>query len=235
MNDEPKTPPTPSVHQLLQRPAAPEAPQNDDWNRSQCSLFHAVIDGHLSETCSGKVNAMEPGSGNPHCPCEPSDPTKIDDSTRADDPLPAKPGCVEARLPSLFPCIHVSWGDSDCDCMESDDVETICVTVCNCYTNVTFADLSIQIAWVLDDDNTLVATLPDGTPSVEVIPPGPICFGDVGPCVDGRKTCVSRQLVVRNRGAKAGHYKLVLAGVCFDLVHHYFIGWTEFAFDVCKD
>lgn len=143
--------------------------------------------------------------------------------------------CVVAELPDLRPCIHVSWGDSDCDCIESDDFETLCVTVCNCYSNVTFANLSIQLAVVRDDGGGAVAVLPDGTPSVEVIPPGPICFGDVGPCVDGEETCVSRQLVLRNRGAKAGRYQLRLHGICFDLVHHYFLRGARFDFEICRD
>lgn len=146
-----------------------------------------------------------------------------------------EPGCVEAELPELVPCIDVTWGDSECDCIESDDQETLCVTVCNCYSNVTFANLEIQVAVVTDEDGSAVASLPDGTPSVQVLPVGPLCFGDVGPCVDGEATCVSRQLVLTNRGAKAGSYKVQLYGICFDLVHRYSVPGARFDFEICKD
>lgn len=234
MSDETRPDPLPTPQELLLSPLTTEQPQDDAWNRTRCSLYHWVIDALLNEECRGKVNPMEPASTNPPCPCGDFGPSNDETSTNREGET-AERRCVAAAIPRLYPCIHVSWGDSDCDCMESDDTETVCVTVCNCYTNVTFADLSIQIAGIVNGDGTPVATLPDGTPSVEVIPPGPICFGDVGPCVRGRETCVSRQLVVRNRGAKAGTYKLLLGGVCFDLVHHYFVERAEFTFTVCKD
>lgn len=146
-----------------------------------------------------------------------------------------EPSCTAAELPDLRPCIHVTWGDSDCDCIESDDHETLCITVCNCYSNVTFSNLEIQIAVVVDGDGSAVATLPDGTPSVQLLPVGPLCFGDVGPCRDGEETCVSRQLVLLNRGARAGKYRVWLAGICFDLVHHYAVDRALFDFEICRD
>jgi hypothetical protein len=88
--------------------------------------------------------------------------------------------CVDVQFPAIKPCISVSWGDSVCDCLETDDVEVLCVTVCNCYSNVTFTDLSIGQILVTDLAGQPVATLPDGTPSVQVFPSGPICFGDLG-------------------------------------------------------
>ena len=71
--------------------------------------------------------------------------------------------CVALELPDIHPCISVRWGDSPCDCIETDDVEVACVTVCNCYSNFTFSDLSIGQILVTDLLETLPKN-PDGMP-----------------------------------------------------------------------
>lgn len=143
--------------------------------------------------------------------------------------------CTEVEFPRVRPCITVAWGDSPCDCMETDDFEVLCVTVCNCYSNVVFGNLSIAVAQVTDMAGNPVPVLPDGTPSVQVLPSGPICFGDVGPCVDrDRPTCVSRELVLSTRGAVGKRYRLSFGPICFSVCH------TDqyeqcFTFDLCHD
>jgi hypothetical protein len=127
--------------------------------------------------------------------------------------------CKTAEFPDIQPCISVAWGDGDCDCLETDDYEVLYVTVCNCYDNVTFANFSIAQITVTNADGTPVAILPDGTDSVEVRPRGPICFGDIGPCVNGQPNCKSREFVLYTRGAKQGKYQLHFAGICFDIVY----------------
>jgi hypothetical protein len=59
--------------------------------------------------------------------------------------------------------------------------------------------------------------------------PSPYCFGDIAPC-----TCVTRQFVVRLRGAVPGPYRILLRGICFDACFH---GDDEdcFVFQACKD
>lgn len=131
-----------------------------------------------------------------------------------------KPTCNTAKVPDYEPCISVSWGNSKCDCFETDDIETVCITICNCYSNLVFSDFNIAAAFVTMADGSQVPLLPDGTPSVQIVPMGPICFGDIPPCTDDRPGCVSRQFTVRTRGAKAGKYQLRLVGVCYDLRFH---------------
>jgi hypothetical protein len=140
--------------------------------------------------------------------------------------------CKEVEFPDIQPCISVSWGDGDCDCLETDDYEVLYITVCNCFTNVTFANFSIAQLIVTNADGTPVAVLPDGTDSVEVRPRGPICFGNIGPCVDGKPNCKSREFVLYTRGAKQGKYKLKFEGICFDIVYG---ASTErcFEFELC--
>jgi len=130
--------------------------------------------------------------------------------------------CHPAEFPALQPCITVKWGDSKCDCLESDDVEVLSIAVCNCYSNLSFDCFSIGQILITDLAGNPVANLPDGTPSIEVLPSGPICFGDIGPCVSKEKpSCVTREFVVHTRGALAKDYRITLRGICFEVCHHY--------------
>lgn len=142
--------------------------------------------------------------------------------------------CQEAKIPDLRPCVSISWGDSPCDCLETDDVEVLCITICNCYCNVTFSDLTVNYVYVTDGAGGPVPTLPDGTPSVQIVPIGPICFDDIPPCKDGKAGCVSRELVLWTRGARGGHYRIQLGGICYSVTHHYGIGEC-FCLELCQD
>jgi hypothetical protein len=142
--------------------------------------------------------------------------------------------CKEAEIPDLKPCISIAWGESKCDCLETDDVEVLCITVCNCYSNIVFSDLSITYVFVTDASGNPVPTLPDGTPSVQIIPIGPFCFGDIPPCKDGKPGCVSRELVILTRGAKGGSYKIIVGGICYSVTNHYGFGEC-FLLDLCQD
>jgi hypothetical protein len=171
-----------------------------------CDELEHEQDDFLAKECAKKVNLL------PRLDCDhpEHDPEKGD----------CRCECVGVKFPDIKPCISVAWGDSKCDCMETDDVEVLCVTVCNCYSNVTFRDLSIAQIRITDANGNPVPTLPDGTPSVQIIPSGPICFGDIGPC-RRRATCVSRELVIQTRGAVGKDYHLSFEGVCFEVCHEY--------------
>lgn len=142
--------------------------------------------------------------------------------------------CKEAAVPNVAPCVSIAWGDSECDCFETDDVETAIISICNCFSNVSFADLHIAFLEVTMADGSAVPLLPDGTPSVAIHPPGPICFGDIGPCRPGAVNCVSREVVIRTRGAKSGKYKILVRGICYKLT---FARQTEECFELtlCAD
>lgn len=143
--------------------------------------------------------------------------------------------CREVDFPGIRPCITVAWGDSRCDCMETNDFEVLCITVCNCHSNVTFGDLSIGQVLVTDMAGNAVPVLPNGAPSVQVVPSGPICFGDVGPCVErDRPTCVSREVALYTRGAVGQRYRLTFDAICFTVCHTY-QHQQCFTFDLCQD
>lgn len=143
-------------------------------------------------------------------------------------------GCSKYDLPPAAPCISISWGDSDCDCLETNGTEILHITVCNCYANIGFCDFSIGYILAEDKEGNPVAILPDGSPSVEIIPTGPFCFGDIGPCTDGEPTCITREFVLRTRGAEAGTYSVRLGGICYKINHE---SHDDQRFDVklCKD
>ncbi len=129
--------------------------------------------------------------------------------------------CTTVCFPEIKPCISVKWGDSKCDCFETDDLEVLCITVCNCYCNVTFRDFSINHIKITDMAGKPVPCLPNGTPSVDIIPSGPICFGDIGPCncECNKPTCVSREFAISTCGAIGQCYLLSFEGICFTVCH----------------
>jgi hypothetical protein len=126
--------------------------------------------------------------------------------------------CHEVAIPKIEPCVSIAWGKSDCDCFETDDVETAVISICNCYSNIAFANVHISYFYITMLDGSPVPSLPDGTPSVTITPVGPICFGDIGPCKEGSTNCVSREVVIRTRGAKAGDYRIYVGGICYEIV-----------------
>jgi len=141
-----------------------------------------------------------------------------------------KDKCTELEFPTIEPCISVNWGDSPCDAMESSDYEVVTIKVCNCYTNITLKDFSISMICVVDKKGKPVQTLPNGTPSIKLHPVGPHCFGDIAPC-----SCVTREFVVINEGAKEGDYKILLKGVCYHIEKSYANDEICFELVICKD
>ena len=50
-------------------------------------------------------------------------------------------------IDDIEPCLSLSWGDSDCDKIETSDSEKICITACNCYDNITFKNLVVKAVY----------------------------------------------------------------------------------------
>jgi hypothetical protein len=132
-------------------------------------------------------------------------------------------------IPRIEPWVSISWGDSKCDCIESDDTEIMYLTVCNPYSNLTLSQVTVQEVRVVDESGKAVPKLPNGDPCIELVPVGPYFFDDIPP-----GSCVSRQFLMRLRGALGGRHRILLRGICFDACVH---GDNDggFNFDVCKD
>jgi hypothetical protein len=177
-------------------------PVEDD----RCAKLAAEVDEQLAGV--KKFNALRP----------------CDDSQLAE-----LPECHPLEMPPIAPWTSISWGDSKCDCIEGDDTEVMHLTVCNPYKNLTLSNLTVQQLVVVDANGNPVPNLPDGSPSIQLVPIGPYCFDDIAPC-----TCVTREFVLRLRGAPGGPYHILVKGICFDACFHG-DGDGCFQFDVCKD
>ena len=120
--------------------------------------------------------------------------------------------CAPLELPVIRPCFKLQWGDGPDDRIETDDVEVLCLTAWNPYSNVTLKDLTAYIV-IIDETGNFPDTLPDGTPSVMVKPAYLICFGDIPPCDEGKPndlSAISREWTLISRGAKDGTYYVVV-------------------------
>ncbi len=116
--------------------------------------------------------------------------------------------CGPVDLPVVRPCFKLRWGDGPSDRIETDDVEVLCLTAWNPYSNVTLQDVTAYI-YVADESGDPPEVLPDGTPSVEITPDAMICFDNISPCDESGNSedqIVSREVVLLSRGAKAGKY-----------------------------
>lgn len=132
-------------------------------------------------------------------------------------------------IPRIEPWTTITWGDSKCDCIESDDTEIMYLTVCNPYSNLTLSNVTVQQVLVVDGAGKPVPNLPNGNPCIQLVPVGPFYFGDIAP-----GSCVSRQFLLRLRGALGGKHRILLRGICFDACVH---GDNDdcFGFEVCVD
>ncbi len=124
--------------------------------------------------------------------------------------------CQTVEEPKIVPCLRLRWGDGPQDHLETDDTEVLCITVCNPYSNVVLKNFNLQLV-VTTATGAAVPNQADGTPSVMIKPQFNICFDDIPAC-DPQKpnqSCVSREVVLIDRGAVPGQYK-VLAYYCFE-------------------
>jgi hypothetical protein len=124
--------------------------------------------------------------------------------------------CQTVEEPKIVPCLRLRWGDGPQDHLETDDTEVLCITVCNPYSNVVLKDFNLDL-FVVTGAGGAVPKQADGTDSVILKPQFNICFDDIPAC-DPQKpnsSCVSREVVLINRGAVPGQYK-VFALYCFE-------------------
>ncbi|MEA3011595.1 MAG: hypothetical protein QOD42_140 [Sphingomonadales bacterium] len=193
----------PNTFSMLGLPTFTRIPPDCD---DQCSTLAAEINATLEDRAE-LHNSMATCKGEPPPP-------------RQCQPLP---------IPEIRPQTYITWGNSKCDCIEGDDTEIMYLTVCNPYSNLTLSNLTVYELAVVDANGNPVPNLPDGTPSIQLVPIGPYCFDDIAPC-----TCVSREFVLRLRGAPGGKYEIRVEGICFDACFH---GDTDacFGFEVCQD
>ncbi len=155
-----------------------------------CEKIEDLADGLIRKSCSAKQFELKSGN------CEAR--------------------CQAVEEPKIVPCLRLKWGDGPQDHLETDDTEVLCITVCNPYSNVVLKEFNLQL-FVLTAAGGPVPNQADGTPSVIIKPQFNICFDDIPAC-DPQKpgqSCVSREVVLIDRGAVPGQYKVV-ALYCFE-------------------
>ncbi|MBV9959424.1 MAG: hypothetical protein JO360_13450 [Acidobacteria bacterium] len=128
-----------------------------------------------------------------------------------------KEGCQTVEKPKIVPCFHLRWGDGPQDHLETDDTEVLCLTVCNPYSNVVLNNFTVQLV-IAPAGGGPIPNQADGTPSVMIKPSFMICFDDVPPCnpqQHNQQGCVTREVVLINRGAVPGPYRIFIF-YCFE-------------------
>ena len=186
---------------------------SNDCIDDECSTIDAQVDEILQNKLDDQINSMRP----------------CNQPRGAPPSLPRVAVCTPLKMDPVKPNYYSTWGNSRCDCIESDDTEVMNLTICTPDSNVTLSNLTVHKLEVVDGADKPVATLPDGSPSVTLVPIGPHCFDDIAPC-----SCVTREFSVRLRGAVSGPYKILVSGICYDVCFHN-DDKACFQFEVCKD
>ncbi len=117
-------------------------------------------------------------------------------------------GAKAVPIPKIHPCFEIRYAcrGKPCDRIKTPAAEVLCLTARNPYTNVTLKHLRIIRFVVTDAAGNPVPTLPDGTPTVAIIPSAGIYFGDLPPSTPTVPSAVTREVTLRSRSAKKGDY-----------------------------
>ena len=137
--------------------------------------------------------------------------------------------CSDVNLPNVRPCFSLMWGDGPNDRIETNDIELMCISAVNPYSNITFKNLTLLVTMVTEEGGGDVEDLPDRTPSVYVKPLYVTCFGDIPPCnpEDPDSSRVTREIVLVSSGAKEGKYSLYIV-YCYSIEFTYLdLDWYE--------
>lgn len=196
----------------------------------RCRFIAGEVEATLGEAHSHLYNEMAPcreksgPHGEAHEPHDAASPATGVGPAGTQAPL-----CRPLEIPPIRPRVSIRWGNSRCDCIEGDDTEIMHLTICNPYSNVTLSNVVVHQLIVVGPSGQPVPKLPDGSPAIQLVPVGPYCFDDIRPCA-----CVTREFVLRLRGAPGGPYRILVRGICFDACFH--ADQEEcFRFEVCKD
>ena len=102
-------------------------------------------------------------------------------------------------------------------------------SVVNRYSNVTLSNVVINRLRMADMGGAPVELTAEGLPILEIVPVGPYCFGDIGPCQH-----ISREFTLHGRQAQPDEYRIMVDGLCFDVCLHHDKS-SCFSLVVCED
>lgn len=120
----------------------------------------------------------------------------------------SRPVGIQWEIPQPLPCFELR---SDRQPLATQGAEKIAVVASNCYSNVTFKNLTAVLSVVSKSDGTSIPNLVDGRPAVVIKPSPEIVFGDLLPLGSDRsESSVVKEIIIETNSANRGDYQLKL-------------------------
>jgi len=144
--------------------------------------------------------------------------------------------CTPAEVTHIKPCFEFNWGDGPSDVIDQNDLEIVCITACNPYSNVIFRDVTINVAVITDAAGAPVGNTSNGFPRAIIKPSYQICFGDLKPCDrnhPNQRSCTTREFVMGTQNAVPGSYSLQIS-YCYS-IEYCCLGNDSFEFTVTEN
>ncbi|MBD2520691.1 hypothetical protein H6G93_38295 [Nostoc sp. FACHB-973] len=120
----------------------------------------------------------------------------------------SRPVGIQLEIQQPLPCFELR---SDTQPLAVQGSETIAIVASNCYSNVTFRNLTAVVSASLKTDGTPIPNLADGTPGVTIKPSPEIAFGDLLPIGSHNSTStgeVLREIVIETNSSNSADYTL---------------------------
>ena len=120
----------------------------------------------------------------------------------------SRPVGIKLEIQQPLPCFELR---SEHQPLAAQGSETIAIVASNCYSNVTFKNLTAVLSVVLKTDGTPIPNLADGTPAVVIKPSSEIAFGDLLPITSQNSESsgeVSKEIVIETNSPNSGDYTL---------------------------
>ena len=144
----------------------------------------------------------------------------------------SRPVGIKLEIQQPLPCFELR---SEHQPLVTQGSETIAIVASNCYSNVTFTNVTAVLSAVLKADGTPIPNLADGTPAVVIKPSPEIAFGDLLPISSQNSESsgeVLREIVIETNSPNTGDYALKIAYSYRAELN--FQGGDEFALDTSK-
>lgn len=142
----------------------------------------------------------------------------------------SRPVGIQLQIQQPLPCFELR---SNSQPLAAPGSETVTIVASNCYSNVTFKNLTAVLSTVNKTDGTPITKIADGTPAVVIKPTPEIAFGDLLPLGSDNSessTEVSKEIVIETNSPNSGDYALKIE-YSYQAEFN-FQGGDEFALDI---
>ncbi|RCJ37412.1 hypothetical protein A6770_40200 [Nostoc minutum NIES-26] len=120
----------------------------------------------------------------------------------------SRPVGMKLEIPQPLPCFELK---SDRQPLAAQGSQTLALVASNCYSNVTFRNLTAIVSAVLKTDGTPIPNLDDGTPAVTIKPSPEIAFGDLLPIENNNSEFtgeILKEIVIQTNSSNSADYTL---------------------------